>query len=465
MKSFLKTFFAITIVFLCQDSLFAAKSLDEIARENEASKSETESTETGRSESKPSKFGYFSESYDFQEEIIGLIAPFEAEKIEASELMKANPKNVELFEAAVSAEKEKDIMQNPQKVVKAWINVKMNQKRNPFIQIAEKRLSEWADCMEKLDAHHESFEKVKKLVTSSVISVDQKKDAIKAHLDEFGFAFGVQEVFNLVRSTKNAELDSALKDTSFQMGIKNIKQERCNKNSPKDCFDLTQLTQDNKEQIFYLEKACSLNYKPGCDEKKKIEDAVKAEEKRKAIEEERRIAEEQRKIKMEQKRKEEEEKRRIAEEQRKLEEQKYKESKEQRASLEQELNRAGRKKRIKMATGFLVPGIVLLGASGVLFYEMTDSQKWYDECSENSQYASYIDDIERYERKMDKAKKQVTAFKISGSVAVVLGAAMVTTGIVLYSIDFKSEKEVKKKYNVSFGAQPSNGSLYLTLNW
>ena len=118
-----------------------------------------------------------------------------------------------------------------------------------------------------------------------------------------------------------------------------------------------------------------------------------------------------------------------------------------------------------MATGFLVPGIALVGASGVLFYEMNDSQKWYDRCYENWKYASYYDEAERYQRKMNKARKQVKAFKISGSVAVALGAAMITTGIVLYSIDFKSEKEVKKKYNLSFGTQPSNGSLYLTLNW
>ena len=46
-----------------------------------------------------------------------------------------------------------------------------------------------------------------------------------------------------------------------------------------------------------------------------------------------------------------------------------------------------------------------------------------------------------------------------------LGGAMFISGIVLYSVDFKAEKEVKRKYNLSFGASPADGTMRLTLNW
>ena len=64
-----------------------------------------------------------------------------------------------------------------------------------------------------------------------------------------------------------------------------------------------------------------------------------------------------------------------------------------------------------------------------------------------------------------KANREQQLFTILGGIGVGVGAALITTGIVFYSIEFDGEKEVKKKYNLSFGASPADSSLYFTLNW
>ena len=85
-------------------------------------------------------------------------------------------------------------------------------------------------------------------------------------------------------------------------------------------------------------------------------------------------------------------------------------------------------------------------------------------------YGKYLDaeneeQIVLYRKKSQDADKKRKTYAALGGVGVGLGIAMMTTGIVFYSIDFEGEKEVKKKYNVSFGTSPMDGTIQLTLNW
>ena len=82
-------------------------------------------------------------------------------------------------------------------------------------------------------------------------------------------------------------------------------------------------------------------------------------------------------------------------------------------------------------------------------------------------YAAATDSYtaEIYRKRAKKANREQQLFTILGSIGIGVGTALITTGIVFYSIEFDSEKEVKKKYNVSFGASPADSSLYFTLNW
>ena len=133
--------------------------------------------------------------------------------------------------------------------------------------------------------------------------------------------------------------------------------------------------------------------------------------------------------------------------------------------IKEELNKAGRKKRLGIATGIFIPGIAVTILGGVSFAGMNEAEK-----DRKKYYGKYLDaeneeQIVLYRKKSQDADKKRKTYAALGGVGVGLGIAMMTTGIVFYSIDFEGEKEVKKKYNVSFGASPMDGTIQLTLNW
>lgn len=467
MKPSVKYLSVLFILLSFQSMLFAARSLDEIANENKKfpvhEDSDSES-KTNYNNVYDSSSLSFTEYDDIQEEIIGLIEPFQEENLGANELMKADPKNINFYETAVNAEKNPNVFRNPQQAIKAWINVKKNPKKNPFLKIAEKRLVQWAEYTDKLDNYKESLQKVKQLVASSVVSASQKKEVILSHFEEFGIAFGTQEVLNIINLANNPELNKTLAQPDFQQAVKTIKSRRCDLGSGKDCFDYGQLSPEENRMAF-IEKSCSLNYKLACDKKAEIAKQVEAEKKRKDEEERRKLEEEKRKEQEAIRKAEAEKRRKDEEERRKLEKQKWEIQYEQEMSIKQELNAAGRKKRLGIATGLLVPGIVFIAGGGVALYEMQDSQKWHDYYYEKYLDAYYSEDIDHYRKKTQKFGNQVTAFKILGALGIGVGGAMLISSIVLYSIDFPGEKAVKRKYNLSFGASPADGSVRLTLNW
>lgn len=152
----------------------------------------------------------------------------------------------------------------------------------------------------------------------------------------------------------------------------------------------------------------------------------------------------------------EEEQRKRAEERQKAAEEKQK--------FKDELNHAGRKTRIAVATTTLVAGVAAGVVSGISFYSMNEWKKKRD-----NYYQQYLDSDTAHEddfrKQVNRADKKRKTFTIIGGVTAGVGATLITTGIVLYSIKFKGEKEVQQKYNLSFGANPAAGTLQFALNW
>ena len=125
---------------------------------------------------------------------------------------------------------------------------------------------------------------------------------------------------------------------------------------------------------------------------------------------------------------------------------------------------SAKRKRIAVATTTLVTGAVLAGLGGFSFYEMSESKKWHDKYQNAYHNATFPEEAEKYRKKAKNADDDRKMFLALGAAGVAVGAALITTGIVFYSIKFEDEKEVKKT-EISFGADPLGNSVYLTLNW
>lgn len=123
-----------------------------------------------------------------------------------------------------------------------------------------------------------------------------------------------------------------------------------------------------------------------------------------------------------------------------------------------------KRKRIIIATTTLVSGVVLGGLGGFSLYEMSESKNRHDKYTERYHNATFPEEAEKYRKKAKNADDDRVMFMALGAAGVALGAALITTGIVFYSIEFEEEKEAKKT-KVSFGANPLENSIYLTLNW
>ena len=125
---------------------------------------------------------------------------------------------------------------------------------------------------------------------------------------------------------------------------------------------------------------------------------------------------------------------------------------------------SAKRKRIAVATTTLVTGAVIAGLGGFSFYEMNESKKWRDKYQNAYYNATFPEEAEKYRKKAKNADGDRKMFMSLGAAGAALGAALITTGIVFYSIKFEDEKNVKKT-EISFGADPLGNSVYLTLNW
>ena len=125
---------------------------------------------------------------------------------------------------------------------------------------------------------------------------------------------------------------------------------------------------------------------------------------------------------------------------------------------------SAKRKRITAATTTLVTGVVLGGLGGFSLYEMSESKKWHDKYTARYHNATFPEEAEKYRKKAKNADDDRVMFMSLGAAGVALGAALITTGIVFYSIRFEDEKNTGKT-EISFGANPLDSSIYLTLNW
>ncbi len=237
--------------------------------------------------------------------------------------------------------------------------------------------------------------------------------------------------------------------------------EACGMDSPEGCQAAAYVTEKGMgiEDDLVLagaiyKKACNLGYNASCKSAKQFEGLTYEQ-----------VAELKLKMKQEEeRRKAAEAKRKAEEEKKRAEEAKRKAEKEKKARMIEELNRAGRKTRLTIATTTLVSGIVVGALGGVSFYGMNEAEK-----DRKNYYDKYLDAVgsnaDKYHKKAHDADKKRKTYLILGGVGAGLGVALITTGMVFYSIDFEGEKRVKKKYNLSFGATPIDGTLQLTLNW
>lgn len=654
-----KLFLVFTLIFSVM-SLYAAPAQNQPAAQPQATQPQTAQPQTAQQKTAAPK------AYTFTEALIDIpIQPFVIQKLSDAELIDINPQALKAYENAVSAENQPNVMNNPADVVKAWNEVAKITQKNPFLYTAKTRIEEWNKCIELFNRHKENIDKLKTLLASSILAAEQKKGLLSKHLDEFGLAFGTQEVFNLANNVQG--LDAALKETDFQAQIKEIKEKRCDKNSGKDCFECGKdYTQADSEKITLFTKACDLKFQPGCDEANKIKAAQEAEKARIAAEEKRKAEEfatksydlaedapnvitpfvlgtvseqdvlntdpqilkkfedavakekmkesiktpgamtlmweeiakvseknpfqpvaqtraaqwreaaekmykheadmtalkqnlnngsvqpaqktelslkhlneyglsfgtmeimnsivsltetagnEDIKTKIKEIRKQrcdlnvaadchsfafnhaanEEEKTAYlkkacdlgsqlacenkpmpeilpapeqqtasaAAEPEKKEPEKPKELTEE-EKFKKELNDAGRRTRIAVATTTLVVGAVAGGLGGFSFYIMNGAKKDRDKYLNYYNYSETQADMDLYRKKTNDADKKRKKYLILGGVGAGVGAALIATGITLYCIEFKGEKEVKKKYNVSFGASPFDGTLQFALNW
>ena len=228
-----------------------------------------------------------AKSYNFEEELIEIpLKPFEAQTIADTDLINLDPKLLKLYENAANAEKQENAFSNPLSVIKLWKEISKITQQNPFLYSATARLNEWKNCIELFNRHQASLDKIKTLLSSALLSDDQKTSIAIQHLEEFGLTFGTQETMNLLENTAIPQ------NANFQAKIKETKQKRCEKNSGKDCFESGRdYTPNGEEKLALFKKSCDLKYQPGCDEVNKIT-AAQDEEKAKLAAEEKRKADE-----------------------------------------------------------------------------------------------------------------------------------------------------------------------------
>lgn len=123
-----------------------------------------------------------------------------------------------------------------------------------------------------------------------------------------------------------------------------------------------------------------------------------------------------------------------------------------------------KRKRMIIATTTLVSGVVIAGLGGFSLYEMSESKKWHDKYTERYHNATFPEEAEKYRKKAKNADDDRKMFMALGAAGAAVGAALITTGGVFYSIKFEDEKNTGKT-EISFRANPLDSSVYLTLNW
>ena len=361
-------------------------------------------------------------TFALQDEPINVIKPFVLGTVSEQDVLNADKKVLKLFEETVSREKQPDIIKTPCAMIVAWEEITKITEKNPFLQVATQRLAEWKSALEKLEKYEVKAAEMKKVEADNALPVNYRTAFAVNYLNEFGVTFGTTEVIKATVYSSEVSGDEAVKTK-----IREIRKQRCDLNSAADCQTYAmQHSANEDEKAAYLKKACDLGRKTACSGNPQDEVVENAQPK-------------------------------TAEQPKKelTEEEKFKE----------ELNQAGRKKRLTIATSTLVAGAVVTVLGGISFYGANQAQKDHDKYFDAYNHSTSQADMDTYRKKTQDADSRRKTYKILGGVGIGVGATLIATGITFYCIEFEGEKKVKKKYNVSFGASPMDRTIQFALNW
>jgi hypothetical protein len=365
-------------------------------------------------------------TFTFQDEPVNVINPFVLGQVNEQDILSADQKVLKMFEATVNKEKQPEIIKTPGAMIVAWEEITKITEKNPFMQTATQRLAEWKAALEKLEKHEAKLAEMKKVEADNALPANYRTAFAVNYLNEFGVNFGTTEV---VKATVyNNEIAY---NESLTTKIKEIRKQRCDLNSAVDCqtYGLKHSANDD-EKAAYLKKACDLGRKAACSGEQPQNTAAPA-----PVETQAKVAEQPKKEP--------------------TEEDKYK----------AELNQAGRKKRIAIATSTLVAGVVVGALGGVSFYGMNNAKKDRDKYLDSYRQSTTQESMNYFRKKTNDADKKRKTYMALGGVGIGVGVALIATGITFYCIEFEGEKGVKKKYNVSIGASPMDGTLQFALRW
>ena len=385
-----------------------------------------------QTEEKPEK------TYAFAEDPVGLLPPF----AEAGDATKqgADPEILKLYEAAAALEKEKGTFSKPSAAVAAWESVEKAAGKNPFQPLAQQRTADWKKAAADLDARDAALAELEKNIADNSIESSRKAELMSAYLDKHGVVFGTMNVLGLIAPQQNQGAPSGdlyqnyafymsetvhkeiANNEAFKAKVKETVNKRCELKSGADCRVYAENhAADETEKAAYLAKACVCGVQESC--------SLQAAD---------------------------------------AQQQKQEEKKEEKDPFKEELWNAGKRTRIAVAATTLAVGVIAGGLGGWSFYEMSkaekDRKKYYDRYKELDDDATF-GLFAGYRKKAEDARKKRDKYLIMGAVGAGVGVALIATGVALFCIEFDGEKEVKKKYNVSFGASPVNGTLQFALNW
>ncbi len=368
-------------------------------------------------------------TFVFQDDPLNLIKPFVLGQVSEQDILSTDPKLLKMFEATVNKEKQPEIIKTPGAMIVAWEEITKITEKNPFLQAATQRLAEWKAALEKLEKHEAKSAEMQKIEADNALPVNYRTAFAVNYLNEFGVNFGTTEV---VKATVyNNEIAYS---ESLTTKIKEIRKQRCDLNSAVDCqtYGLKHSAND-EEKAAYLKKACDLGRKAACSGEKAAAAEAPANAQPQAQEQP----------------KEQEKPKELTEEEK----------------FKKELNDAGGRTRMIAGTTTLVAGVVIGALGGVSLYGMSKAKKDRDKYFDSYKQSSDYDEMVHFRKKTQDADKKRKTYMGLGFAGIGVGVALIATGITFYSIEFEGEKEVKKKYNVSFGASPFDGSLQFALNW
>jgi hypothetical protein len=329
------------------------------------------------------------------------------------------------YDKADKLEKMANVTEIAYDVIKAWEKVVSFDTDNPYLEIAEKRLAQWREFVESRRAFEEQYQRdrgnILKILPLSVVSYDQKLEMVIQYLKVYSERYGLDDAENLLKNSEEKEIaEKILSEDKYKKEVVRIGTEMCEQKDGKSCYFLYKI----KKEPEFLVQSCALEYEQACNQIKE-----KEEEKERLKQQKMEQAEEEKRIRDE----------KIAIEREK--------------SAQRELQSAGALRKGLGATGIIVGGI-LAGTGGAMFTlakkansDGHDAYSRYMDAANSKDAQNLWNDVQSYS---DKEK----GFKIAGTSMLAVGGGLLLTGVILFLVESPREKEIKRKYDITFYGDP-----------